>query len=323
VEAHRRRVVRHAGEGADLGDDPDGAAALQGARQVAADGTRRLRRPLTSLCGFGRLPRARRPGDARAIVTVATYNVNGVNGRLPRLLEWLRETSPDVACLQELKTDDTKFPAKAIESAGYGAVWHGQRSHHGVAVLAKGQAPRERRRGLPGEPGDTQPRYLEAEAKGLVVASVYLPNGNPVPSPNFDYKLRWFERFIAHAKGLAGAQEPVVLAGDLNVVPTDFDIYNAWWWRSDAVMQPQVREAYARLLAQGWTDAARKLHPKERMYTYWTTEAAFRQDKGFRLDFLLVNRAAADRLRACGVDREYRGRDRPSDHAPAWVRLDG
>ena len=260
--------------------------------------------------------------DPRTILTVATYNVNGVNGRLPRLLEWLRETSPDVACLQELKTDDTKFPAKAIEDAGYGAVWHGQRSHHGVAILARGETPRERRRGLPGDPDDKHTRYLEAEVQGLVVASVYLPNGNPVPSPNFDYKLRWFERLIAHANALVASKFPVVLAGDLNVVPTDFDIYNPWWWRSDAVMQPQAREAYARLLAQGWTDAARRLHPKERMYTYWTSEAAFRQDKGFRLDFLLLNPAAAGRLRASGVDREHRGRAKPSDHTPAWVRLE-
>jgi exodeoxyribonuclease-3 len=256
-----------------------------------------------------------------AILKIATYNVNGVNGRLPRLLEWLRETSPDVACLQELKTDDTKFPAKALEDAGYGAVWHGQRSHHGVAVLAKGEVPRERRRGLPGEDEDRQTRYLEAEAKGLVVASVYLPNGNPVPSANFDYKLRWFERFIAHARTLGKAREPIALAGDLNVVPADFDIYNPWWWRFDAVMQPEARDAYRRLLDAGWTDATRKLHPRQRMYTYWTTEAAFRQDKGFRLDFLLVNAALEGRLRHAGVDREYRGRDKPSDHTPAWIEV--
>ena len=256
-----------------------------------------------------------------AILKIATYNVNGVNGRLPRLLEWLRETSPEVACLQELKTDDTKFPAKALEDAGYGAVWHGQRSHHGVAVLAKGEVPRERRRGLPGEDQDRQTRYLEAEAKGLVVASVYLPNGNPVPSANFDYKLRWFERFTVHSRTLAKARQPVALAGDLNVVPTDFDIYNPGWWRFDAVMQPEARDAYRRLLAGGWIDAARKLHPRQRMYTYWTTENAFLQDKGFRLDFLLVNAALEGRLRNAGVDREYRGREKPSDHTPAWIKV--
>jgi exodeoxyribonuclease-3 len=254
-------------------------------------------------------------------LTIATYNVNGVNGRLPRLLEWLRETSPDVACLQELKTDDTKFPAKALETAGYGAIWHGQRSHHGVAILAKDSAPRERRRGLPGDPDDTHTRYLEAEVKGVVVASVYLPNGNPVPSPNFDYKLRWFDRLIDHSRTLAASTQPVVLAGDLNVVPTDFDIYNAWWWRSDAVMQPEAREAWRRLLDQGWIDAVRRLHPDQRMYSYWVNDNAFRQDKGFRLDFLLVNATAARRLREAGVDREHRGRDKPSDHTPVWIRL--
>jgi len=256
-----------------------------------------------------------------ASLTIATYNVNGVNGRLPRLLEWLRETSPDVACLQELKTDDTKFPAKALETAGYGAIWHGQRAHHGVAILAKDGAPRERRRGLPGDPDDKHTRYLEAEVKGVVVASVYLPNGNPVPSPNFDYKLRWFDRLIDHSRTLVASKEPVVLAGDLNVVPTDFDIYNAWWWRHDAVMQPEARDAWRRLLDAGWIDAVRRIHPDQRMYSYWVNENAFRQDKGFRLDFLLANATAAARLRQAGVDREHRARDKPSDHTPVWIRL--
>ena len=252
---------------------------------------------------------------------VATFNVNGVNGRLPRLREWLVETSPDVACLQELKTDDTKFPIKALAEHGYDAVWHGQRAFHGVAILAKGETPRESRRGLPGEASDVQARYVEAEVKGITVASVYLPNGNPVPSPNFDYKLRWFERFLAHAETLYESSAAHVLAGDLNVVPTDFDIYNAYWWRFDAVMQPQTRDAYARLLEQGWMDSARALHPRERMYTYWTTERAFSQNKGFRMDFLLVNGPLKARVTAAGVDAEYRGREKPSDHAPAWIEL--
>jgi exodeoxyribonuclease-3 len=258
---------------------------------------------------------------SRRFVKIATFNVNGVNGRLPRLLEWLAETAPDVVCLQELKTDDTKFPHKALGDAGYGAVWHGQRAFHGVAILAKSETPTETRRGMPGESADTQARYVEAHAKGLTVASVYLPNGNPVPSPNFDYKLRWFERFIVYAKRLYAMKEPVVVAGDLNVVPTDFDIYNPTWWRFDAVMQPQTRDAYRRLLAQGWTDAVRSLHPSERMYSYWTTEAAFARNKGFRLDFVLLNEAAAARVRDAGVDAQYRGRERPSDHAPVWVTL--
>jgi exodeoxyribonuclease-3 len=252
---------------------------------------------------------------------IATYNVNGVNGRLPRLLEWLAETAPDIVCLQELKTDDTKFPARAIEEAGYGAVWHGQRSHHGVAILAKGEAPREIRRGLPGDDEDRQARYVEAEVKGLVVASIYLPNGNPQPGPKFDYKLAWFERLIRHAESLYASGQPVVLAGDLNVVPTNFDIYNAWAWRFDAVMQPETRDAYQRLLARGWTDAHRRLHPKERIYTFWVNAEYFRRNAGFRMDFLLLNAPLTARLQTAGVDIEFRGRERASDHAPTWIVL--
>jgi exodeoxyribonuclease III len=254
---------------------------------------------------------------------IATYNVNGVNGRLPRMLDWLHETAPDIVCLQEIKTDDTKFPARAIEQAGYGAVWHGQRSHHGVAVLAKGETPREIRRGLPGDEADRQARYLEAEVKGLVVASIYLPNGNPQPGPKFDYKLAWFDRLIRHADSLHGSGRAVVLAGDLNVVPTNFDIYNAWAWRLDAVMQPQTREAYGRLLAQGWTDAHRHLHPAERIYTFWVNAQYFRRNAGFRMDFLLLNAPLAAGLQAAGVDTEFRGREGASDHAPAWIVVSG
>ena len=250
---------------------------------------------------------------------IATYNVNGVNGRLPRLLEWLHERNPDVACLQELKTDDTKFPIAALRSAGYDAIWHGQRSYHGVAILAKGEAPAEMRRGLPGEPDDVHTRYLEANVAGLTVASIYLPNGNPVPSLNYDYKLRWFERLISYSKGLV--KTPAILAGDLNVVPTDFDVYNPSYWRFDAVMQPAIRDAYRRLLAQGWTDTARLLHPDQRIYTYWNDERAFRQNKGWRLDFLLVSKSLIDRVLAFGVDAEYRARVKPSDHTPAWIEL--
>jgi exodeoxyribonuclease-3 len=252
---------------------------------------------------------------------IATYNVNGVNGRLPRLLEWLAETSPDIVCLQELKTDDTKFPAQALADAGYGAVWHGQRAHHGVAILAKGEAPKEIRRGLPGDSSDAQARYLEAEVNGLVVASIYLPNGNPQPGPKFDYKLAWFERLIDHAKVLHRSGKPVVLAGDFNVVPTDADIYNAHAWRWDAVMQPETRDAYARLLAQGWTDSTRHLHPNARIYTFWVNAQAHRRNAGFRMDFLLLSPDLTPRLKAAEVDAEYRGRDKPSDHAPTWITL--
>ncbi len=252
---------------------------------------------------------------------IATFNVNGVNGRLPRLLDWLAETRPDIVCLQELRTDDTKFPAPVLERAGYGAVWHGQRSHHGVAILTRGRAPSEIRRGLPGDPADNQARYLEVEVEGRVVASIYLPNGNPQPGPKFDYKLAWFERLITHARTLISTQRGVVLAGDLNVVPTDHDIYNAWAWRFDAVMQPAPRDAYSRLLAQGWIDSARYLHPHDVVYTFWVNAAAFRRNAGFRMDFLLLHPTLAPSLLESGVDSEFRAREGASDHAPAWVRL--
>ncbi|HEX6707152.1 MAG TPA: exodeoxyribonuclease III [Albitalea sp.] len=252
---------------------------------------------------------------------IATFNVNGVNGRLPRLLEWLAESQPDVACLQEIKTGDASFPVEAIASAGYGAIWHGQPRHHGVAILARDEVPVERRRGLPGDEGDLQARYLEAQVKGITVASVYLPNGNPQPGPKFDFKLAWFERLARHAQALRDAGDAVVLAGDFNVVPTNADIYNAWAWRFDAVMQPQSREAWRQLLAQGWIDATRQLHPSERIYTFWVNEAAFRRNAGFRMDFLLLHPALASRLMRAEVDAEHRGRHKPSDHAPAWIEL--
>jgi len=208
-----------------------------------------------------------------------------------------------------------------LRGAGYGAVWHGQRAHHGVAILARDETPREVRRGLPGDDRDGQARYLEAEAKGLRIASVYLPNGNPVPSPNFDYKLSWFARFIRYARTLSAADAPALIAGDLNVIPTDFDIYNPGWWRFDAVMQSQSRDAFRQLVAQGWMDVARECRPSERNYTFWTTDRAYRQNHGMRLDFLLANRVLRPNVVATGVDAEYRGRERPSDHAPLWVAL--
>jgi exodeoxyribonuclease-3 len=253
---------------------------------------------------------------------IATFNVNGVNGRLPELLAWLSETAPDIVCLQEIKTTDEKCPDRAIEAAGYHSIWHGQRAHHGVAILAKGEAPREIRRGLPGDDTDRQARYLEAAAKGLVIASLYLPNGNPQPGPKFDYKLAWFDRLIRHAERLRRSGLPVVLAGDFNVVPTDADIYNAWAWRFDAVLQPQSRNAYRRLLGQGWIDGTRYLHPEERIYTFWVNHQYFRRSAGFRMDFLLVSPALAHRLKTAGVDTAFRGRAGASDHAPTWIRLE-
>ena len=252
---------------------------------------------------------------------IATYNVNGVKGRLPRLLEWLKETAPDVACLQEIKTGDATFPFEPIQTAGYQAIWHGQPRHHGVAILARGEVPREVRRGLPGDGADGQARYLEADVFGLRVASVYLPNGNPVPSPNFDYKLAWFDRFIAYAQKLLTDGRDVILAGDLNVIPTNADIYNPWAWRFDAVMQPETRAAYQRLLAQGWVDSTRHLHPTERIYTFWVNAEAFQRNAGFRLDLLLLSPGLAKRLKRAEVDNEYRGREKPSDHTPIWIEL--
>jgi len=255
---------------------------------------------------------------------IATFNVNGITSRLPRLLEWLAESAPDIACLQELKTSDATFPQQAIEDAGYGAVWHGQKGFNGVAVLAKGEQPKELRRGLPGDPDDTHSRYLEVQAKGLVVASIYLPNGNPQPGPKFDYKLAWFERLIEHATGLVAQRSPVVLAGDYNVVPTNEvgDIYSPNSWLNDALLQPESRDAWRRLLAQGWTDAIHQLHGNAPMYTFWDYfRNRWARNAGLRIDHLLLNAPASARLHAAGVDREVRGRDKPSDHAPAWVEL--
>ena len=257
---------------------------------------------------------------------IATFNVNGITSRLPRLLEWLEEAKPDIACLQELKTSDETFPRLEIEAAGYSAVWHGQKGFNGVAVLARGGGGlTERRRGLPGDPDDTHSRYLEASAHGLIVASIYLPNGNPQPGPKFDYKLAWFARLIEHAASLVGSVDPVLLIGDYNVVATDGkgDIYNAASWKKDALLQPESREAYRRLLAQGWTDAIHALYEGEPIYTFWDYfRDRFARDAGLRIDHLLLNAPARSRLREAGVDRAVRGREKPSDHAPTWVVLD-
>lgn len=253
---------------------------------------------------------------------IATFNVNGITSRLPRLLEWLDESKPDIACLQEIKTSDETFPVAAIEGAGYRAIWHGQKGFNGVAVLARNGNIEERQRGLPGDPDDTHSRYLEAEVHGLIVASIYLPNGNPQPGPKFDYKIAWFERLIAHASTLVASPRPVLLIGDYNVVATDeiCDIYSPNSWRNDALLQPESRAAYRRLLDQGWTDAIHALHPGKPLYTYWDYfRQRFSRDAGLRIDHLLLNGAAAERLREAGVDRAVRAREKPSDHAPAWV----
>jgi exodeoxyribonuclease-3 len=254
---------------------------------------------------------------------IATYNVNGIGTRLPQLLAWLEREAPDVACLQELKADDARFPAQSLRDAGYGAVWQGQRSWNGVAILARGAPPVEVTRGLPGDERDDQSRYLVAAVGGVVIACLYAPNGNPQPGPKFEYKLRWFERLIDAVEPMASLETPVVLAGDYNVVPTDFDIYDPKSWRRDALLQPQSREAYARLLAQGWTDALRVQYPDEQVFTFWDYfRNHWARNAGLRIDHLLLNRAAADRLRAAGVDRWVRGEAHASDHAPTWVELE-
>jgi exodeoxyribonuclease III len=254
---------------------------------------------------------------------IATFNVNGIKSRLPNLLEWLEREQPDVACLQELKALDDAFPHAQLRSAGYQALWRGQRSWNGVAVLARGGAPVEIRRELPGDPGDDHARYLEAAVDGVVVACLYLPNGNPQPGPKFDYKLAWFDRLIEHAAGLAKSGHPVVLAGDFNVVPTDFDIYNPRSWLKDALLQPQSRECYQRLLKQGWTDAIRHLHPGEPIFTFWDYfRKHWERNAGLRIDHLLLNATLAPALVEAGVDTWVRGRPHASDHAPTWVTLD-
>jgi exodeoxyribonuclease-3 len=253
---------------------------------------------------------------------LATYNVNGVNGRLPVLLRWLEEAKPDIVCLQELKTSDEKFPAAAIEKAGYGAIWHGQKSWNGVAILARGRKPAETRRGLPGDPDDTHSRYIEANVDSILLGSLYLPNGNPAPGPKFDYKLKWFERLMKYAKGLVQLTEPVVLAGDYNVIPTELDAYKPERWVKDALFFPESRAAYQELLAQGWIDAVRQLYPDEAIYTFCDYfRNAFARNAGIRIDHFLLNAPAANMLAAAGVDREARGWDKTSDHAPVWIVL--
>jgi len=253
---------------------------------------------------------------------IASYNVNGVNGRLPVLLRWLEQARPDVVCLQELKAPDEKFPRLAIEAAGYGAIWHGQSRWNGVAILARGCEPVETRRGLPGDPDDSHSRYIEAAVNGRVIGCLYLPNGNPRPGPKFDYKMRWIHRFETLAAELVGVEAPVILAGDYNIIPSDHDVYKPERWLDDALFAPEAKEAYARILGQGWTDALRRLHPKEQIFTFWDYfRNAFARNAGLRIDHFLLNKPAAKRLKSAGVDRDVRGWEKTSDHAPVWIQL--
>ncbi len=253
---------------------------------------------------------------------IATYNVNGINGRLPVLLRWLDETAPDVVCLQELKAPQEKFPEKAIQDAGYNAIWHGQKSWNGVAILARNTQPEEVRRTLPGNSDDDHSRYIEASVNGILVCCLYLPNGNPAPGPKFDYKMSWFERLTAHAAELFASDVPVVLTGDFNVMPTEMDVYKPERWVDDALFRPEVRLAFKTLLDQGWTDAIRKLYPDEVIYTFFDYfRNAYGRNAGLRIDHFLLSPHLDKRLLAAGVDRNVRGWEKTSDHAPVWIDL--
>lgn len=258
------------------------------------------------------------PGPLR----VATFNINGIRARLPRLTEWLDETRPDIACLQEIKTADEGFPAADLMALGYHAIWHGQKGFNGVAILTRGEPGREVRRGLDGDADDTHSRYLEAEAFGVRVACIYLPNGNPQPGPKFDYKLRWMARLRDRMRHIAAEEVPAVVLGDYNVIPHDDDVWSPRAMADDALMQPEARDAYARLLGDGWTDALRLHNPRGGVWTFWDYQAgALQRDHGFRIDHALLSPELADRLVACGVDRAHRAREKASDHAPVWFEL--
>ncbi|MEO5889383.1 MAG: exodeoxyribonuclease III [Ferruginibacter sp.] len=253
---------------------------------------------------------------------IATYNINGINGRLPVLLRWLKERAPDVVCLQELKATQQKFPLQAIEEAGYSAIWHGQQSWNGVAILAKAGTLQEVRRVLPGNPADTQSRYIEAIVNDMLICCLYLPNGNPAPGPKFDYKLKWFKRLITHSKKLLAYKVPIVLVGDFNVMPTELDVYKPENWLENALFRKEVRLAFKKLVAQGWTDAIRKLFPHERVYTFWHyLRNAYARDAGLRIDHFLLSPELDSRLVDAGVDRHVRGWEKASDHAPVWIEI--
>lgn len=253
---------------------------------------------------------------------IATYNVNGVNGRLPVLLRWLAETKPDVVCLQELKAPDEKFPEAAILKAGYHAIWHGQKSWNGVAILSRFGKPEETQRGLPGDPEDLHSRYIEAAIKGITIGCLYLPNGNPAPGPKFDYKLGWFERLITYSGKLLKEGKPVMITGDFNVMPTELDVYKPERWVDDALFRPEVRAAFKKLVAKGWTDAIRKLYPDEVIYTFFDYfRNAYGRNAGLRIDHFLLSPQLEKRLKAAGTDHHVRGWEKTSDHVPVWIEL--
>ncbi|RZJ34428.1 MAG: exodeoxyribonuclease III [Flavobacterium sp.] len=253
---------------------------------------------------------------------IATYNVNGVNGRLNVLLKWLEMSKPDIVCLQELKAPQEKFPIEAITAAGYNAIWHGQKSWNGVAILARGYEIQEVCRTLPGDPDDVQSRYLEALVNGICICCLYLPNGNPAPGPKFDYKLKWFERLTERAAALIKLDIPVIMTGDYNVMPTELDVYKPERWVKDALFRPETREAFRKLVGQGWTDAIRKLYPDETIYTFWDYfRNSYERNAGLRIDHFLLSPNLKGKLKAAGVDRDVRGWEKTSDHAPVWIEI--
>jgi len=255
---------------------------------------------------------------------IATYNVNSINARLPVLLRWLKETTPDLVCLQELKAIQENFPGQAIKDAGYHAIWHGQKAWNGVAILSRNSEPQEVRRALPGDDEDVHSRYIEAKVDDILIGCLYLPNGNPAPGPKFDYKLSWFERLAKHAADLLKSEEPVILTGDYNVMPTEKDVYKPERWVDDALFRPETRAAFKKLIDQGWTDAIRKLYPDETIYTFWDYfRNAYERNAGLRIDHFLLSPQINNRLIAAGVDRQVRGWEKTSDHAPVWIELKG
>ncbi len=269
------------------------------------------------------LPDSHRFHPAKSLfMKIATYNVNGINGRLPVLLRWLEETKPDVACLQELKAPQEKFPEQAIKELGYNAIWHGQKSWNGVAILARGTEPEEICRVLPGDPEDLHSRYIEAKVNGIIIGCLYLPNGNPAPGPKFDYKLRWFERLTTHAAELLALDTPAILTGDFNVMPTELDVYKPERWGNDALFRPETRAAFRTLIEQGWTDAIRKLYPDEVIYTFYDYfRNAYERNAGLRIDHFLLSPHFDKRLHAAAVDLDVRGWEKTSDHAPVWIEV--
>lgn len=254
---------------------------------------------------------------------IATYNVNSINARLPVVLRWLEESQPDVVCLQELKAIQENFPEAALLDAGYQSIWHGQKSWNGVAILSRIGPPEETCRILPGDPEDVHSRYIEAKINGVLIGCLYLPNGNPVPGPKFDYKLSWMNRLLDHAQALLDQGGPVILTGDFNIIPTEADVYRPERWVNDALFRPETRAVFSALSKQGWTDAVRHIYPDQTVYTYWDYfRNAFSRDAGMRIDHFLLSPGIAPQLRAAGVDRDVRGWVKTSDHAPVWIELE-